>query len=239
MGWVSYLHRAATTNYLCCGQALEDSLGAGRIGLTHTLFITVDKGSKKNWPDKHSWTIFIAKHFDKSHRMRKNKPRDRFYILFLYFCAKCKNKRHSPWNIKASFAYLACLLLFQEKKQKKQPIGLSPLPQGKGGKSGQRRALHFLTERCPWGRSNAEENNRPFGVRVRRWGKSPPAVQRCTGRVSWRLQVHVNRCLKVARLSRRVERFSIVVTPCIDEWQTPRMGVQNPAYRLAVTHEAD
>ena len=36
MGWVSYLHRAATTNYLCCGQALEDSLGAGRIGLTHT-----------------------------------------------------------------------------------------------------------------------------------------------------------------------------------------------------------
>ena len=35
-GWVSYLHRAATTNYLCCGQALEDSLGAGRIGLTRT-----------------------------------------------------------------------------------------------------------------------------------------------------------------------------------------------------------
>ena len=35
MGWVSYLNRAATTNYLCCGQALEDSLGAGRIGLTH------------------------------------------------------------------------------------------------------------------------------------------------------------------------------------------------------------
>ena len=39
MGWVSYLHRAATTNYLCCGQALEDSLGAGRIGLTHTFII--------------------------------------------------------------------------------------------------------------------------------------------------------------------------------------------------------
>ena len=34
MGWVSYLNRAATTNYLCCGQALEDSKGAGRIGLT-------------------------------------------------------------------------------------------------------------------------------------------------------------------------------------------------------------
>ena len=37
-GWVSYLHRAATTYYLCCGQALEDSQGAGRIGLTHILF---------------------------------------------------------------------------------------------------------------------------------------------------------------------------------------------------------
>ena len=24
-GWVSYLYRAATTNYLCCDQALEDS----------------------------------------------------------------------------------------------------------------------------------------------------------------------------------------------------------------------
>ncbi len=36
-GWVSYLHRAATTDYLCCGQALEDSSGAGRIGLTHIL----------------------------------------------------------------------------------------------------------------------------------------------------------------------------------------------------------
>ena len=37
MGWVSYLHRAATTYYLCCGQALEDSQGAGRIGLTRTV----------------------------------------------------------------------------------------------------------------------------------------------------------------------------------------------------------
>ena len=33
-GWVSLLYRAATTNYLCCDQALEDSKGAGRIGLT-------------------------------------------------------------------------------------------------------------------------------------------------------------------------------------------------------------
>ena len=27
-------YRAATTNYLCCDQALEDSKGAGRMGLT-------------------------------------------------------------------------------------------------------------------------------------------------------------------------------------------------------------
>ena len=39
-GWVSYLHRAATTYYLCCGQALEDLQGAGRIGLTHILVFT-------------------------------------------------------------------------------------------------------------------------------------------------------------------------------------------------------
>ena len=32
--------------------------------------------------------------------------------------------------------------------QKRQSDSLSPLPQGKGGKSGQRRALHFLTESC-------------------------------------------------------------------------------------------
>ena len=37
-GWVSLLYRAATTNYLCCDQALEDSSGAGRIGLTHFCF---------------------------------------------------------------------------------------------------------------------------------------------------------------------------------------------------------
>ena len=36
--WVSLLYRAATTNYLCCDQALEDSSGAGRIGLTHFCF---------------------------------------------------------------------------------------------------------------------------------------------------------------------------------------------------------
>jgi len=34
MGWVSNLHRAATTCCLCCDQALEDLQGAGRIGLT-------------------------------------------------------------------------------------------------------------------------------------------------------------------------------------------------------------
>ena len=36
-GWVSLLYRAATTNYLCCDQALEDSKGAGRMGLTHVM----------------------------------------------------------------------------------------------------------------------------------------------------------------------------------------------------------
>ena len=43
MGWVSYLHRAATTYYLCCGQALEDSQGAGRIGLTHIPVVNLSK----------------------------------------------------------------------------------------------------------------------------------------------------------------------------------------------------
>ena len=48
-------------------------------------------------------------------------------------------------------------------RKKKQSVGLSPLPQGKGGKSGQHRALHFLTESCLRRQSNAEENNRPQG----------------------------------------------------------------------------
>ncbi|MDU7604141.1 MAG: hypothetical protein E7K37_17240, partial [Bacteroides caccae] len=33
---------AATTNYLCCDQALEDSKGAGRIGLTRFAVAKVD-----------------------------------------------------------------------------------------------------------------------------------------------------------------------------------------------------
>ena len=33
-GWASYLHRAATTNYLCYVPVLEDSKGAGRARLT-------------------------------------------------------------------------------------------------------------------------------------------------------------------------------------------------------------
>ncbi len=37
-----YLYRAATTNYLCCDQALEDSKGAGRIGLTRFAVAKVD-----------------------------------------------------------------------------------------------------------------------------------------------------------------------------------------------------
>ena len=42
-GWVSLLYRAATTNYLCCDQALEDSKGADRIGLTR-IFVCGCKG---------------------------------------------------------------------------------------------------------------------------------------------------------------------------------------------------
>ena len=38
-GWASLLYRAATTCCLCCGQALEGSQGAGRIGLTHVVNI--------------------------------------------------------------------------------------------------------------------------------------------------------------------------------------------------------
>ena len=36
-------YRAATTNYLCCDQALEDSKGAGRMGLTRiSLTVSAD-----------------------------------------------------------------------------------------------------------------------------------------------------------------------------------------------------
>ena len=49
-GWVSYLHRAATTYYLCCGQALEDSQGAGRIGLTHILVKSFSKNEDTTVP---------------------------------------------------------------------------------------------------------------------------------------------------------------------------------------------
>ncbi|EGD33258.1 hypothetical protein HMPREF9071_2052 [Capnocytophaga sp. oral taxon 338 str. F0234] len=37
----SYLHRTATTLYLCCVPTLEDSKGAGRVGLAEC------KGTKK------------------------------------------------------------------------------------------------------------------------------------------------------------------------------------------------
>ena len=35
-------YRAATTNYLCCDQALEDSKGAGRMGLTRISKLACD-----------------------------------------------------------------------------------------------------------------------------------------------------------------------------------------------------
>ena len=40
----SYLHRAATTNYLCCVPTLEDSKGAGRARLAR---LSGCKGNKK------------------------------------------------------------------------------------------------------------------------------------------------------------------------------------------------
>lgn len=48
-------------------------------------------------------------------------------------------------------------------RKESQSAGLSLLSQDKRGKSGQHRALHFLTESCLQRRSNAEENNRPQG----------------------------------------------------------------------------
>ena len=119
MGWVSYLHRAATTNYLCCGQALEDSLGAGRIGLTHTFNHFDCKGKKKLPYNKHSMTKIILA---PSNRLLY---KEKIHIIqptlhyFLYFC----KQKHS------------------------QPV-CRRCPKGKGGKSGQHRALHFLTESC-------------------------------------------------------------------------------------------
>ena len=58
MGWVSLLHRAATTSCLCCGQALEDSEGAGRAGLTrckYTIFysnFSLQQNKNVNLQDK-------------------------------------------------------------------------------------------------------------------------------------------------------------------------------------------
>ena len=64
MGWVSYLYRAATTDYLCCGQALEDSSGAGRIGLTHTLSKSPAKVRKKN-NSTNNMPYFLVTHMAK------------------------------------------------------------------------------------------------------------------------------------------------------------------------------
>ena len=41
MSVLSLPYRAATTNYLCCDQALEDSKGAGRMGLTRISVIEI------------------------------------------------------------------------------------------------------------------------------------------------------------------------------------------------------
>ena len=85
------------------------------------------------------------------------------------------------------------------------------------GKSGQHRALRYLTGRSQRWLARAEEKNRRK-VRVRRWGKSPPAAWRRAGCAHRRLKVRVNRRRadcglprpqgreRAARPSRRVER---------------------------------
>lgn len=76
------------------------------------------------------------------------------------------------------------------------------------GKSGQHRALRYLTDRSPRGLARAEENDRrpgsvgidvsmptmgPRTVRVRRRGKSSPGAWRHACCAHRRLKVHVNR----------------------------------------------
>ena len=139
MGWVSYPYRAATTDYLCCGQALEDSSGAGRIGLTHTLSKSLAKVRKKN-----------------------NSTNNISYFLLLCMTTRTKKTLSTQAKPEERVLHVGEVSeLFITFAEAKQPTGLSPLPQGKGGKSGQHRALHFLTESCLRRQSNAEENNRP------------------------------------------------------------------------------
>ena len=105
MGWVSYLHRAATTNYLCCGQALEGSLGAGRIGLTHTAC----KGSTNFLTHKICITIFFARHKKKKY-LKKYKYNEIYY----YFCADLINKIKATRLISTADGFGFCRSCFAE-----------------------------------------------------------------------------------------------------------------------------
>ena len=108
---------------------------------------------------------------------------------------------------------------------------------GAGGKSGQRRASHFLTGSCWRQWVSAEENNRPpsWRVRVRRWCKRPPAGGWSSGCAHWELQVRVYHRRRAARPNRmirwRVERWRHGVTHVVDKWQAMISSSQNPAYK--------
>ena len=71
MGWVSYPYRAATTDYLCCGQALEDSSGAGRIGLTRTFSKSPAKVRKKKQQHK-QYALFFSHAYGKVYKVTSN-----------------------------------------------------------------------------------------------------------------------------------------------------------------------
>ena len=86
--------------------------------------------------------------------------------MFLYI-KKCQNNtllRHLHIMLFCfTFARQKPVLQAQTEKLKAVGQSVAVALKGKGGKSGQRRALHFLTESCLRRQSNAEENNRPQG----------------------------------------------------------------------------
>ena len=76
------------------------------------------------------------------------------------FALRLKYTALAAKNFQASLTFFARLLLSLHRETK--TVGRSvAVAIGKGGKSGQHRAFHFLTESCLRGQSNAEENNRP------------------------------------------------------------------------------
>ena len=95
------------------------------------------------------------------------------------------------------------------------------------------------TGSCRRRQDDAEENNRlrMSWVRVRRRCKRPPAGRRLSGCAIWRLQVRVNRRLRVVRpiIKRwRVERLSRRVICGVDKWQAP-LGLMSRRNRTRLT----